>query len=432
VLLISAIVLTAFNLRTAVTGFSPLLETIGADLSFGLSLFGAFGTIVTASFAVFGFAATAIARRFGLEWTLVVATAATTVGIALRAASPGATTLILSTVVAFAGVGMTNVLIVPIVKQYFASRIKTVTSLYLSLLQLGQFTAPLLAVPVAVAAGWRVAIGMWAVLTALAFALWFVAAVAAARRRTRSAVGRAGASSDTVGDRVGTPDAPDAPDVAPVDSGDATSPVHGAWRSPLLWSMVLMFGMTALNTYAIITWLPTILVDAGIDPALGGALLALFSVFGLGAAFVVPPLAVGMRNPVVIVIVCVVLLAVGYTGLLVAPLEGAVIWVVALGLGVSTFPLCLTLVNVRTRTTAGSSLLSGAMQGIGYGLACVGPLLIGLLHDLGDGWGGSYLFLYATLGVLLVSGIVACRPQYLERHVERAPDACRGSRIESA
>jgi CP family cyanate transporter-like MFS transporter len=389
VLLIAAIVLTAFNLRTAVTGFSPLLETIGTELSFGPSLFGAFGTIVTASFAVFGFAASAIARRFGLEWTLVIATAATTVGIVLRAASPSATALVLSSIVAFAGVGMTNVLIVPIVKQYFASRLKSITSLYLSLLQLGQFTAPLLAVPVAVAAGWRVAVGMWAVLTALAFALWFVAALAAARRRARVSDDAVGASTVAV-------------------PGGSRMPVPGAWRSPLLWSMVLMFGMTALNTYAIITWLPTILVDAGADPALGGALLALFSVFGLGAAFVVPPLAVGMRNPVVIVIVCVALLAVGYTGLLIAPLDGAVIWVVALGLGVSTFPMCLTLVNVRTKTPAGSSLLSGAMQGIG-------PLLIGVLHDLGGGWGGSYLFLYVTLGVLLVSGIVACRPGQLER-----------------
>lgn len=396
VLLIAAIVLTAFNLRTAVTGFSPLLETIGSELSFGPSLFGAFGTIVTASFAVFGFAASAIARRFGLEWTLVIATTATTVGIVLRAASPSATALVLSSIVAFAGVGMTNVLIVPIVKQYFASRLKSITSLYLSLLQLGQFTAPLLAVPVAVTAGWRVAVGMWALLTALAFALWSVAALAAARRRARVSDDAVGAST------VAT-------------TGGSRMPVPGAWRSPLLWSMVLMFGMTALNTYAIITWLPTILVDAGADPALGGALLALFSVFGLGAAFVVPPLAVGMRNPVVIVVVCVALLAVGYTGLLTAPLDGAVIWVIALGLGVSTFPMCLTLVNVRTKTPAGSSLLSGAMQGIGYGLACVGPLLIGVLHDLGGGWGGSYLFLYVTLGMLLVSGIVACRPGQLER-----------------
>ncbi|PPH34960.1 MFS transporter [Rathayibacter sp. AY1E3] len=380
-LALAAIAITALNLRTAVTGFSPLLDTIGADLGFGPSLYGALGTIVTASFAVFGFVAAAVSRRIGLERTLAIATLVTTLGIALRALSPSPVALVLSTVVAFAGVGTTNVLIVPIVKRYFAERIKTVSSLYLALLQVGQFVAPLVAVPLASTAGWRWAIGIWAVMTAAACLLW---AALAAR-------GGGGAAPAAAGGRV-----------------------DGAWRTPLLWAMVLMLGMTGLHTYGIITWLPTILVDAGADPAQGGALLALFSVFGLAAAFVVPPLTLGMRNPVVVVVVCCVLLAVGYAGLVVAPLEGAVAWVVCLGLGVSTFPMTLTLVNARTRTTTGSSTLSGATQGLGYGLACLGPLLIGVLYEVQGDWGGAYALLFAGVAVLLVSGIVACRPRFLE------------------
>lgn len=381
VLVLAAIVMTALNLRTAVTGFSPLLETIGDDLSFGPALYGAFGTIVTASFAVFGVVAASAARRFGLERTLAAATLITTAGIALRALSPTPLALVLSTVVAFAGVGTSNVLIVPIVKRYFADRLKAVSSLYLALLQTGQFVAPLVAVPLATAAGWRAAIGGWAVLTAVACVLWAVLAA------------RGGGAAAPAASSGGVP---------------------GAWRTPLLRAMVLLLGMTALNTYAIITWLPTILVDAGADPALGGALLALFSVFGLGAAFVVPPLTLGMRNPGVVVVVCVVLLAIGYLGLLLAPLEGAVVWVVCLGLGVSTFPMTLTLVNARTRTTAGSSVLSGATQGLGYALACAGPLLIGVLYEVQGEWSGAMLLLLASLVVLLLSGIVACRPRLLE------------------
>lgn len=392
-LVLAAIAMTALNLRTAVTGFSPLLETIGDALGFGASLFGVFGTMVTASFAVFGFVASVVSRRFGLETTLAAAMLLTTVGVLLRSLSPGPVMLVLTTAVAFAGVGTANVLIVPIVKRYFADRVKAVSSLYLALLQFGQFLAPLIAVPIALAAGWRFAIGGWAALTAIACVLWIVAAFAA---RRHDAVGSARRATGAVRARP------------------ETVRVTGAWRSPVLWSMVLMFGMTALNTYAIITWLPAILTDAGADPALGGALLALFSVFGLAAAFVVPPLTLNLRNPVAIVIACVVLLAAGYLGLLLAPLEGAVVWVVALGLGVSTFPMCLTLVNARTRTTSGSSMLSGAMQGIGYGIACIGPLLIGLLRDARGDWGSAYVFLFASLGVLLVSGVIACRPRHLE------------------
>ncbi|MCJ1674778.1 MULTISPECIES: CynX/NimT family MFS transporter [unclassified Rathayibacter] len=380
-LALAAIVMTALNLRTAVTGFSPLLETIGADLGFGPSLYGAFGTIVTASFAVFGVVAAAAARRFGLERTLAVATLMTTAGLVLRALSPSPLALVLSSVVAFAGVGTSNVLIVPIVKRYFADRLKTISSLYLALLQTGQFVAPLVAVPLASALDWRFAVGVWAALTAVACLLW----AALARRRE---AGTAAAAAPTR--------------------------LAGAWRTRLLWAMVLMLGMTALNTYAIITWLPTILVDAGADPAQGGALLALFSIFGLGAAFVVPPLTLGMRNPSIVVVVCVALLAVGYVGLLVAPLAGAVAWVVCLGLGVSTFPMTLTLVNARTRSTAGSSVLSGATQGLGYALACAGPLLIGLLYEAQGSWTGSYVLLLASLVVLLLSGLAASRPRFLE------------------
>ncbi|MFB2584877.1 MFS transporter [Herbiconiux liukaitaii] len=419
-LVLLAIIATAVNLRTAVTGFSPLLERIGADLGFGAALFGVFGTIVTASFAVFGLLTPLVARRAGLETTIAVATLLTTLGILLRAFAPNAALLVASTIVAFAGIGASNVLIVPIVKKYFPDRLKSVSSLYLSLLQLGQFVAPLIAVPVAMATGWRFAIGVWAVLTAVACVLWLAVVLRARRRPATDASGVTSGTQHpkTVPSHAGgpTPSSPATPSTPSIPStpGVPAGRIAGAWRTPLLWALVLMFGMTALNTYVVITWLPSIFVDAGADPALGGSLLALFSIFGLGAAFVIPPLTIRMRNPFPVVLVCAVLLAIGYTGLLVAPLEGAVAWVVALGLGVSTFPMTLTLVNARTRTPAGSSMLSGAMQGIGYAVACVGPLCIGLIYSATGVWEGAYALLYVSIGVLVVSGFVACRPRPLE------------------
>ncbi|WP_395242713.1 MFS transporter [Agromyces sp. MMS24-K17] len=373
------------SLRTAVTGFSPLMDVLAAELGFGPALIGAFGTIVAASFAVFGFVTPLVSRRLGLEWTLVGAAAIAGAGVVLRATSDSPAMLVATTIVALAGVGASNVLIVPMVKTYFASRLKAMSSLYLGLLQLGQFTAPLVAVPLALSFGWRAALAVWAIPWAVAVAMWLVTAL---RARDHDAATRPEASA---GERI-----------------------VGAWRTPLLWSLVVLFGMTALHTYSIITWLPTILVDAGADPALGGTLLAIFSVFGVLAAFVVPRLTIALRNPVAVVLVCAALLAVGYAGLLVAPLEGALVWVTALGLGVSTFPLCLTLVNVRTRTTSGAALLSGAMQGLGYGIACLGPLSIGWLLTLTGSWTSSFVLLFAAVVVTAVSGLVACRPGNLE------------------
>lgn len=83
-----AIALTAMNLRTAVTGFTPLLEIIGTDLGFGVAVAGILGAIPAASFALFGFLAPAVTRKFGLERTAAVALGLTALSLALRAISP--------------------------------------------------------------------------------------------------------------------------------------------------------------------------------------------------------------------------------------------------------------------------------------------------------------------------------------------------------
>ncbi|SHY31475.1 MFS family transporter [Mycobacteroides abscessus subsp. abscessus] len=53
---------------------------------------------------------------------------------------------------------------------------------------------------------------------------------------------------------------------------------------------------------------------------------------------------------------CLVCFLIGFAGLLWLPMHGTAVWVVALGFGPSTFPLGLTLVNLRTRTPAGQGL----------------------------------------------------------------------------
>src|SRR5690625_4384181 len=92
-----AIALTAINLRTAVTGFTPLLETIGADLGYGVKVSGLLGTVPAASFAVFGFFAPVLTRKFGLERSAAFALCLTTLALVVRAGSQNTIGLVLST-----------------------------------------------------------------------------------------------------------------------------------------------------------------------------------------------------------------------------------------------------------------------------------------------------------------------------------------------
>src|SRR5690606_39602150 len=103
----------------------------------------------------------------------------------------------------------------------------------------------------------------------------------------------------------------------------------------------LMFGMTSLVTYALFTWLPGLMVEAGTSPAFGGTMLALFSALGLAGALVMPALAARVRNPFPIALLCAACHLSGFAGLYWAPLAAPVLWVSLLGLGPGTFALSL-------------------------------------------------------------------------------------------
>src|SRR3546814_20349239 len=68
----------------------------------------------------------------------------------------------LGSIVALAGMGMGNVVLPPLVKRYFADRVGTLSTLYITVLQLGPILPALVAVPVAAAVGWRISLGAWA------------------------------------------------------------------------------------------------------------------------------------------------------------------------------------------------------------------------------------------------------------------------------
>lgn len=379
-----AIAVTAVNLRTAVTGFTPLLETIAAHLGFGVTVAGLLGTVPAVSFAIFGFIAPVVTRRFGLERTATAALALTAVSLVLRALSPTPLILVLSTLFALAGIGAANVVIVPLVKAWFPQRLALWTSLYLILMQTGQFLAPLIAVPVAEATSWQVSVGMWALPAAVAAAVWLVVTLQLrADHHAPPAVG--------------------------VD--DARPRIS---RSLTVWGLVVLFASTSIANYCIITWVPSVLSEAGASASLGGTMVAVYAVWGVVAAFVVPQLAIRMTNPFIVVVVCSAILVAGYVGLLVSPLTGTVLWMCALGIGVSTFPLCLTLINRRTRSARTASAVSGYVQGIGYGLAALGPIGLGLLREATGSWTVPLVVLAATAIPGVIAGWFACRPRYVE------------------
>ncbi len=384
-LVLAAIVVSAFTLRVAVTAFSPLAERIGHDIGYSTAVVGVFGMIPTAMFALSGLLTPVLVRRLGLERTALVAMVMAGTGMLIRVLMSDTWTLLLFSALALAGMGIGNVVIPPLVKRYFSDRLATVSSLYIVMVQLGTVLPALVAVPLADAHGWRVSLGLWAALGFAAALPWI----------------------GVLRDRRGH-------DLADQTALPAEGPKGQVWRSPLAWGMAAMFGMTSLTTYAMFAWLPKILSEAGASPSFGGTMVGLFGLVGLVAALSAPTIVTRLRNPFIVVVGCAVCFFIAFAGLLIAPMSAPLLWVIILGLGPSTFPMALTLINLRTRTPQGSASLSGFTQGVGYTVACVGPVLFGMLHTSTGGWAAPFVMLVVAVLVLLAGAWVASKPRMLE------------------
>ena len=380
------VVLVSLNLRTAVTSLSPLLGVIDAEIGLGTGGMGLLGMVPTAMFALWGVLTPLVLRRMGLEMLTVLAMAAAAAGQVLRALATDPWVMGAGSLIALAGMGIGNVVAPPLVKKYFPRHVAAVSMAYITGLQLGTVVPALVAVPVEETAGWRVSIGWWAVLAIVAAVPWIVEIL----RRDSDTAGPAGRVVGTAAPRRIRP-----------------------WRSPVGVALALFFGANSLCTYAFFTWLPAVAESIGMTRAEGGLALAVYSAIGLIAALVVPWAAGRFEDPYAVVVVSVVCYLAGFAGLLWAPGVAPWLWICLLGVGPSTFPLCLTLINLRTRTQAGSAALSGFAQGVGYTAACLGPIVFGVLLS-GPGLGAGLAFLTAVLAVMAVVARTACRPRMLE------------------
>jgi CP family cyanate transporter-like MFS transporter len=209
---------------------------------------------------------------------------------------------------------------------------------------------------------------------------------------------------------------------APAESSEfQVDRFRGIWHSRTAWMLALVFAVVSFNVYTMFAWLPEMLIEtAGQTPLGAGALLALYSAIGFPLALFVPMIVVRTKSVSVLIYLGALAFILGYLGLLLAPALAPWLWVTLIRIGSLMFPVCLVLINLRSRTREGSVALSGFVQSIGYALAAVGPLVVGLLHGLFGGWTGAYLLLLCTVTVTVIAGFLLRRAAFVEDEISVA------------
>ena len=374
----TAIVLLALNLRTLVASLPPLLTHVQADLGLSGLAAGLLTTLPVLAFGAFAPLGPRLTRRVSIERVLLACLLLTAGAAGLRGAG-GWAPLFAGSALSGLAVAIAQAVLPVLIRLRHPEITGLLTGAYSMSLTLGAALAAALAVPLEDALGsWEASLAAWAVPALVAALVWLPAAL-----------------------RPGTT--------------VAGPPAPGLWRSGLAWNVSLFMGVQSMAFYAGLSWIPTVLEEAGFSKGDAGSLQAFGWLVQLAPAFAVPVLAARSRNQIGVLFAIVGFSLAGVLGLIVAP-GAALAWIVMFGIGQGgALGLGLILPVLRGGNAASVASLTAMSLCVGYVVASAGPWLLGAVHDATGGWTVSLVALAAICLLELAPGLPAARARTLER-----------------
>jgi MFS transporter, CP family, cyanate transporter len=362
----ASLVLIAFNLRPLFSSTSALLPELKSELHLSALGAGALTTLPVVCLGLFSPLAPRLARRFGAERTMLGVLLLLALGTALRGLAPLAA-LFLGTALAGAGIAVGNVLLPGLVKRDFPHRSALMTGLYTMALCGGAAGAAGLTLPIERLLGGSIhgALAAWALPAAAVAVVWLPQLAHGARR--------------------------------PAGGG---ARIAGLWRDRLAWNVTLFMGFQSALAYSVFGWLVPILRERGLDPVLAGSVVSMSVMVQAMSCLAVPHIAVRGRDQRGINVALCALAVLALVGLLFAPLSTVWLWAALQGVGQGgLIAAAMTVIVLRSGDPQVAAQLSSMAQCVGYLLAALGPLVVGLIRGRTGGFGWCAL-LFVVLGAV--------------------------------
>jgi CP family cyanate transporter-like MFS transporter len=376
-LLAIGVAATAFNLRAAIVGVGPLLDTIREDFGISTTVAGSISTLPVICFGTLAGVAPWLARRYGIDRMIWLTMVGLTVGILVRTAQP-MFALFLGTAIIGGSIALANVLVPAVVKRDFPERTGVMTGVYTMCLTLGGALAAGLMVPILehTSLGWRGALGLLAIPSLVAVLLLLP-------RLRMHPTGQTAAQRNE-------------------------APRPRLWGNRLAWYVSLFMGLQSFVFFGVGSWMAVVLAESGLSDARAGLMWSLANVAGLPSSMLVPMVAQRVRDQRVLVVVIAACWATAVIGLLVAPATLTLLWMVLFGIAAgASLSVALMFIVLRSPDTAHAAALSGMAQAIGYSLAAFAPFLFGALHDLTGGWEISLVMILGVMLLMVLTGLKA-------------------------
>ncbi|ATH61119.1 permease [Staphylococcus nepalensis] len=384
---ILAIVFIASTLRAPLTSVGPVVDEIKHVMEINNSVAGILTTIPLIIFAVVSPLVSRVTARLTMSRTILYSTILLIIGLYLRVAGDF-TLFIIGTLVLGIAIAFGNVVLPSYVKWYFPMQIGVATGIYSGTMNFtaglgGGLSFPLSQSPL----GFRLSLSFWIILAIIAIILWIPKARSGAKLEKQT-----------------------------IDETQWKQHKKiNIVKSKLAWMVALTMGFQSMVFYTVVAWVPSILVDRGLDPSTAGYLLMLNQFSQVPMTFTFPIIASKLKDQRILVVIITILFLVGFGLFFTQSLVLLIIGIIIAGLAMGAcFSLCMTFFSIRARTSDGSISLSGFGQSVGYLIAAVGPFLIGYLHDFTGSWVSGIIALLLMAVLFFIFGYPAAKNRVVE------------------
>ncbi|MBC2884701.1 CynX/NimT family MFS transporter [Ochrobactrum sp. CM-21-5] len=384
ILLGVSLVLIAANLRPVFSSVSVLLPEIIDATGMSSVAAGILTTLPVLCLGVFAPFAPRLAQRYGAERVLLFVLVVLTLGTAIRGIGTFSS-LYIGATLAGAAIAMGNVLLPGVVKRDFPKTAAIMTGLYTMALCAGAASAAGFTIPIKNMLGgsWNLALAFWAVPALLMLALWLPQAL-----RTKHNVAHSGFR------------------------------LVGLWKDKLAWQVTLFMGLQSSTAYIVFGWLAPILRERGLSATTAGGLVSFSIMAQVAACLAIPSIATRMKSQSLINVLLCACATLALIGFLYLP--EWTFWLLAAVQGIGQGGLiaaAMMVIVLRSPDSHTAAHLSGMAQCVGYILAAVGPLVVGVIHSATGSFATCGLF-FALLGLgAAVNGWLSGRARHVDVQV---------------
>ncbi|MDY7531592.1 cyanate transporter [Pseudomonas sp. Bout1] len=381
--LMISVVLVALNLRPSMAAVGPLLSSIRADVALSFSTASLLTMLPVMAMGLAMFFGMAAAKRFGEHRSIVLSLLVIGLATVSRLFLDSALELIFSAIAAGVGIAMIQALMPALIKSRFSDNVSLFMGLYVTAIMGGAAIAASFSPFIQVHTGsWRIGLAIWAVLAVLALVFWY------AQRSVLPPLPQAGAGSQ--------------------------ASFFGNCRA---WLLAIFFGLGTAAYTCVLAWLAPYYVELGWSEQNAGLLLGFLTAMEVVSGLLTPAIANRRRDKRAVVAVLLMLMIAGFCGLILSPHYLSLLWPCLLGLGIGgLFPMSLILSLDHLDNPRRAGGLTAFVQGIGYLIAGLSPLIAGMIRDQLGSFEWAWWSLTAVV-VLMLLIVLRFDPRHYARHI---------------